>query len=270
MSSAIKAVIFDWAGTVIDYGCMAPVEALRSAFAGEGLEISDEDARRDMGRAKLDHVRALLAYPPVKAHWTALKGKEPAEADVERIYAALVPLMAQAATRHAVLIPGAAALVEDLRAQGIRVGSGTGYTREMMQGILAAAAEQGYAPDVVVCAGETPSGRPSPLMTWKALIALDAWPASACVKVDDAEVGVAEGRAAGCWSVGLAASGNGVGLSAEAWRGLSETRRRALRDASEASLRAAGAHYVVDSVADLGPTLVEIAARIAAGERPDA
>jgi phosphonoacetaldehyde hydrolase len=176
--------------------------------------------------------------------------------------------MAEAATRHAVLIPGAAALVADLREQGVKVGSGTGYTREMMQGILTAAAEQGYAPDVVVCAGETPSGRPAPLMTWKALIEMDAWPASACVKVDDAEVGVAEGRASGCWSIGLAASGNGVGLSPDAWRGLSETRRRALRDAAETSLRGAGAHYVVDSVADLGPTLAEIASRIAAGEKP--
>ena len=96
MPSAIKAVIFDWAGTMIDYGCMAPVEALKSAFAAEGLEISDEDARRDMGRAKHDHVRALLAYPPVAASWTALKGAAPNEADVERIYAALVPLMAAA------------------------------------------------------------------------------------------------------------------------------------------------------------------------------
>ena len=268
MPSTIKAVIFDWAGTMIDYGCMAPVEALKSAFAAEGLDISDEDARRDMGRAKHDHVRALLAYPPVTASWTELKGAAPTEDDVERIYAALVPLMAEAATRHALLIPGAAALVADLRAQGVKVGSGTGYTREMMQGILNAAAEQGYAPDVVVCAGETPSGRPAPLMTWKALIEMDAWPASACVKVDDAEVGVAEGCAAGCWSVGLAASGNGVGLSPDAWRSLSETRRRALRDAAETSLKAAGAHYVVDSVADLGPTLSEIAARISAGDRP--
>ncbi len=268
MPSTIKAVIFDWAGTMIDYGCMAPVEALKSAFAAEGLDISDEDARRDMGRAKHDHVRALLAYLPVTASWTGLKGAAPTEDDVERIYAALVPLMAEAATRHALLIPGAAALVADLRAQGVKVGSGTGYTREMMQGILNAAAEQGYAPDVVVCAGETPSGRPAPLMTWKALIEMDAWPASACVKVDDAEVGVAEGCAAGCWSVGLAASGNGVGLSPDAWRSLSETRRRALRDAAETSLRAAGAHYVVDSVADLGPTLSEIAARISAGDRP--
>lgn len=268
MPSAIKAVIFDWAGTMIDFGCMAPVQALSSAFAAQGLQISDADARRDMGRAKLDHVRALLAYPKVAEAWRALKGCAADETDVDRIYAALVPLMAEAATRHAELIPGAADLVRDLRARGIKIGSGTGYTREMMAGILSAAADQGYRPDVVVCAGETPSGRPSPLMTWKALIALDAWPASVCVKVDDAEVGMEEGRAAGCWTVGLAASGNGVGLSAPDWGALSEAERRERRTPSEAALKAAGAHYVVDSVADLAPVLEQIAARIGAGERP--
>ena len=54
--SAIKAVVFDWAGTMVDFGCRAPVEALVAAFAAEGVALSAEDARRDMGRAKLDHV----------------------------------------------------------------------------------------------------------------------------------------------------------------------------------------------------------------------
>ena len=125
--------------------------------------------------------------------------------------------MTAAAARPRVLIPGAAETAARLRALGVRIGSGTGYTREMMADILASAAAQGYAPEVVVCAGETPSGRPAPLMTWKALIALDAWPARACIKVDDAPVGIEEGRLAGCWTVGLSASGNGVGLDRESF-----------------------------------------------------
>ena len=96
----------------------------------------------------------------------------------------------------------------------------------MMADILTSAAEQGYAPEMVVCAGETPSGRPAPLMTWKALIALDAWPARACIKVDDAPVGIEEGRLAGCWTIGLSASGNGVGLDLEAFSELPAEQRR--------------------------------------------
>ena len=266
--SPIKAVVFDWAGTMVDFGSRAPVEALVAAFAAEGVALSAEDARRDMGLAKRDHVRALFAHPPVARAWAEARGANPDEDDGDRINRALEPLMAEAAGRCSALIPGAAKVVDGLRARGVRIGSGTGYTRAMMAGILPRAAAQGYAPDVVVCAGETPSGRPSPLMTWQALIALDAWPARLCVKVDDAEVGIQEGRAAGCWTVGVAASGNGVGLSLAELQTLSESERRARIDRAAQSLEGAGAHLVIDTVADLPLALSDIERRIAAGRSP--
>ena len=115
----------------------------------------------------------------------------------------------------------------------------------------------------------TPRARSSaPLMAWKALIELDAWPAQACVKVDDATVGIEEGRLAGCWTIGLAASGNGVGLALQDYRALAEPDRLIRVAAAAAELKAAGADYVIDTVADIGPVLETIAARIAAGERP--
>jgi phosphonoacetaldehyde hydrolase len=268
MTYPIKAVIFDWAGTMVDFGCMAPMEALIDAFADQGVAITPAEARRDMGRAKRDHVAALLADPGVAAAWRAAKGQDPTVADGDALYAALEPLIEAAATRCATLIPGAAEIAAELAGLGVKIGSGTGYTRQMMSGILPRAAEQGYAPQVVICAGETPSGRPAPLMTWKALIALDAWPAGACVKIDDATVGIEEGRAAGCWTVGLAASGNGVGLSLEDYRALPQDERRVRAEASAAALKAAGADYVIDTVADLRPILNDIGARIAKGERP--
>jgi phosphonoacetaldehyde hydrolase len=264
MSFPVRAVVFDWAGTMVDFGCTAPVRALTQVFEAEGMTLSDAEARRDMGKAKLDHLRALLAEPPIAARWRELKRDEPSEADVERLYARLEPAMAAAAEATARLIPGAAETAAALRALGVRVGSGTGYTRAMMAPILPRAAEQGYAPDVVVCAGETPSGRPSPLMTWKALIELDAWPARSCIKVDDAPVGIEEGRNAGCWTVGVAASGNGVGLSLDAYAALAAADRAARLAASEAELRTAGADYVIDDVSKLMPIVHEIAGRVAA------
>jgi phosphonoacetaldehyde hydrolase len=134
----------------------------------------------------------------------------------------------------------------------------------MMADILPAAAAQGYAPEVVVCAGETPSGRPAPLMTWKALIALDAWPAGACIKVDDAPVGIEEGRLAGCWTVGLSGSGNGVGLDLESYAALPPEERRKRLAAAEAPLRAAGADFVIEDVSAMMPVVHEIAAKIEA------
>jgi len=266
--SPIQAVVFDWAGTMIDFGCRAPVVALREVFAEAGIAISEAEARVDMGKAKRDHVRALLAMPRIADVWAERHGAASTEADVDRLHDAVEPKMRAAARDCARLIPGAADLVADLRARGVRIGSTTGYARPMMADILPLAARQGYAPDVVVCAGETAHGRPSPLMMWKALVELGAWPGRACVKVDDAVVGIGEGLEAGAWTVGLSASGNGVGLEAAVLAILPAAERAARIEASAKALRDAGAHYVVESVADLAPVLADIETRLERGERP--
>jgi phosphonoacetaldehyde hydrolase len=159
--------------------------------------------------------------------------------------------MRHQAAHAARLIDGAAVAVEALRGEGVKVGSSTGYTRDMMAPVLREAAAQGYVPDHVVCSGETPAGRPTPLMIYKACADLGVWPLSRVAKVDDTDVGVAEGRAAGCFTVGIAASGNGVGLSQEALFALPAADRMARIAAAKKSLLAAGADVVIDTVAQL-------------------
>ena len=268
MTFPVKAVIFDWAGTMVDFGCTAPVNALCGVFAGHGVPISEAEARVDMGKAKYDHVTALLNEPGIVARWTAHFGTAPVLADIDRIYALVEPAMVEAAQRAAELIPGAADTYTELLRLGVKVGSGTGYTPDMMAAIRVKAAEQGYKPDVVICAGDTPSGRPAPLMAWAALSALNVWPASAAVKVDDAPVGIAEGRQAGCWTVGVAASGNAVGLNAAEFAALDPEDRARRVAAATAELRAEGADFVIDDVSHLIPVIHRIAAAIAAGQKP--
>jgi len=248
-------VILDWAGTTVDFGCHAPVIALQEAFARRGIAITVAQARRDMGKAKEDHVRALLRDPVVAALWTGVRGAAPDDSDIAALMADLGPLMRDQATRAAHLIDGARATIDALRAQGLKIASSTGYTRDMMAPVLSEAAAQGYAPDHLVCSGETPTGRPSPLMIYKACAELGVWPLSRVVKVDDAEPGVAEGRAAGCFTVGLAASGNVVGLSQQALLALPATDRAARIAAAEQALLAAGADVVIPSIAQLVPAL---------------
>ena len=254
-------VVFDWAGTMVDFGSRAPVLALIEAFASLDVAIDETEARRDMGRAKADHVRALFGEPNIAQAWREAQGAEPDEAAVARVMTALQAPMVRLAAETAQLIPGAAETVARLRAQGVKVGSCTGYTREMMQAILGRAADQGYAPELVVCAHETPEGRPSPLMLYKACVDLGVWPLSRVVKVDDAEAGMAEGRNAGCFTVGVAASGNMIGLTAKALADLDPAERATLLKAAADRLRAAGADLVIDTVADLVPALEAEAAR---------
>lgn len=259
-------VILDWAGTMVDFGCRAPLTALLAAFSRHGVTLTEEEIRRDMGRAKADHARALMNDERVSAAWTAANRVAPTPGDRDVLIAELGPLMREQAAQAATLIDGARATVDALRAAGLKIASSTGYTREMMEPVLARAAAQGYVPDHVVCSGETPQGRPSPLMIYKACAELGVWPLSRVVKVDDAEAGVAEGRAAGCFTIGVAASGNGVGLSSAALAGLPAPERDARIAAARKALYQAGADLVLDSVADLMPALERHARQLGSPE----
>ena len=251
----LSAVIFDWAGTMVDFGSIAPVIAMRKAFAQEGIALTDSEIRSGMGLAKRDHVTAILGSERVSGAWSARQGRDAVDADIDRICEALVPLMADAGAERAILIPGAAEIARALRAKGIRVGSTTGYTRAMMEPILERAAAQGYAPEVVVCAGEAASGRPAPFMIWRALETLGCWPTASVLKVDDAPVGILEGRNAGCLTVGVAASGNALGLDAESYGALTGNARTEGLTRARSELASAGADFVIDTVDDLLPLL---------------
>ena len=98
-----------------------------------------------------------------------------------------------------------------------------------MAELMPIAAAAGYAPDVTVCAGDLPAGRPSPLMMWYAMAVLGVWPAHDVVKVDDTPPGIGEGQAAGTWTIGVALTGNYSGLSAAELVALPAAARQALR-----------------------------------------
>lgn len=264
----LKAVVLDWAGTMVDHGSQAPMGVFRRSFAAFGVEISPDEARGPMGMAKRDHIRAVMTLPRVAKTWMAQHGAAPTEADIDRVYAVFVPMNVAVVTDYATLIEGAAATVAAIRARGLKIGSTTGYTREIMAPLLPLAAAQGYAPDSLVCAGDLPEGRPSPLMMYRTFLDLGVWPAWSVVKVDDTEVGIAEGLNAGCWAVGVALSGNAFGLNAAETAALAPADFARRRDDAYGRLRRAGAHHVIDSVADLPGTLGEIEAALARGERP--
>jgi phosphonoacetaldehyde hydrolase len=264
----LKAVVFDWAGTVVDHGSLGPMGVFVEAFAEFGVKITIDEARGPMGIAKRPHVAALLAMPRIAEEWRRTRGHHPTDDDVDAVYRVFVPKNIAVASLYADLVPGVADVVRRLRDLGLKIGSTTGYTHEIMDEIAPLAAKQGFAPDCLVCTGDTPDGRPTPFMLYKAFLDLAVWPASACVKVDDTEVGIAEGLNAGCWTVGVAVTGNVFGLSLADTKALSPHEFRARRQIAAARLAGAGAHYVIDGVADLMPVIGEIEGRLARGERP--
>ena len=67
----IQAVIFDWAGTTVDYGSRAPIVAFQQAFANVGIEITEAEIRKDMGLDKYTHIHKIINLPAVQNDWQA-------------------------------------------------------------------------------------------------------------------------------------------------------------------------------------------------------
>ncbi|MFZ0247170.1 phosphonoacetaldehyde hydrolase [Candidatus Binatus sp.] len=267
-SGPVKAAILDWAGTTVDHGSIAPVRVLQQVFAGRGVPISEEEARRDMGVLKRDHIRKILFGPNVSAQWHDAVGHEPTEADVESLFANFVPLQLECLVKYSAVIDGVAATVARLRKRGIKVGSTTGYTRSMLDVILRLAAEQGYQPDCAITPDDVGGGRPHPWMIFANAIRLQVEPLEAIVKIGDTAVDIEEGLRAGVWTIGVARTGNMIGLSAEDFAALSPAEQAMRLENARIQLSAASAHEVIDAVADCEVALDAIEARIRHGERP--
>ncbi|MFK8253712.1 phosphonoacetaldehyde hydrolase [Ancylobacter terrae] len=265
---ALKALILDWAGTAVDFGSRAPMGAFVAAFARFGVGITIAEARGPMGLPKRDHVAALLTDPAIAQRWQAAHGRAPGEADIDAVLAVFEPLNIEVIADHADLIPGLVEVIAGARARGLKIGSTTGYTRPIMERLLPLADKAGYRPDNLVCAGDLAAGRPSPLMMYRTFADLGVWPPAACVKIDDTGPGITEGLAAGTWTVGLALSGNAAGLSRAELDALPPNEVAAIRERATSQLLRAGAHVVIDTIADLPPVLEAIEARLAAGMRP--
>jgi phosphonoacetaldehyde hydrolase len=264
----IQAVLLDWAGTTMDYGCIAPAVVFVEVYKRQGVPISMEEARIPMGAHKRVHIQKISELDSVRRRWQEAHGRLPTDDDVSRMFADFVPLQLACLSDYSELIPGTLAAVDAMRARGIKIGSTTGYTTEMMKINLEDAKRQGYAPDSTVCASDVPAGRPYPYMCLQNVINLGVSPVDACVKVDDTIPGIEEGLNAGMWTVGLAVSGNEIGLSRKEVQALDPADRERRRQRAHTRMYQSGAHHVVDSIADLMPCLDDIEARIARGERP--
>ena len=265
----VRAVVFDWAGTTIDHGSRAPALVFQEIFWRSGVEITPAQAREPMGMAKRDHIAAILAMPDVAAAWAARKGQAATESDIDALYEEFLPLQKSVLAEHSEVIAGVPDVVSACRSMGLKIGSSTGYTRELMEVVTAAAARQGYSPDCALGAEDAPRGRPAPFLLYEAARRLEVYPLSTIIKVDDTPLGIAAGRNAGCWTVGITRTGNLVGLSAAEIDALSEGELQTRCDAAAQRLRAEGAHYTIESAAEIVRVVRDIDRRMGEGELPD-
>lgn len=264
----LRAVILDWAGTIADFGSLAPVTAIRQVFENAGVPVSVAEVRAFMGKSKRAHIENVLELPRVCERWIASRGAPPALTDLDALYSEFVPAQLAAISQHAALIPGVAPAIARMRDRGLKIGTTTGYNRTMLDVLLECAAEQGLAPDSAVCPDDVGSGRPAPFMCYLNALRLGVYPLSAFVKIGDTPSDIEEGLNAAMWTIGVTETGNEVGLSECEWNALSEPERNQAAQTARQRLADAGAHYTAASAAECDAILDEIEERLGRGDKP--
>jgi phosphonoacetaldehyde hydrolase len=267
-NGSLKAVIFDWAGTTVDFGCFAPTGVFIEVFAMKGIQVTAQEVRGPMGMHKRDHIRALTKQPRIAAEWKNKFGRDCNEDDIEEMFGNFIPLQLSIIEKHSAIVPELPEALKIIRSMNMKIGSTTGYNNEMMKILSAAAAKQGYIPDSVVCATDVSAGRPAPWMAFKAAEELGIYPMSSIVKIGDTISDIKEGNNAGMWSVGVIMSSNEMGLTQEELVGMESCELKKRRTIIRNSYMNAGADFVIDTLAEIGDLIVKINSELACGERP--
>ena len=262
MQKKIKAIILDWAGTTIDYGCFAPVNAFIKAFETYGITPTMDETRAPMGLPKRDHVAKMLGMDRLAALWLELHGSPHSEEDVDKIYREFEPELFEVLEKYSDPLPGVLEAVEKIRNMGIVTGSTTGYTQEMMDVVTPLVKEKGYSPDCLVCPDETSNiGRPYPYMIWRNLEKLSIADIRQVVKIGDTAADMEEGKNAGCVCIGILKGSSMLGLSKKELAEKSPAEVKMLLADTEKKYYKVGADYVLEDIAALPELLALLSKR---------
>jgi phosphonoacetaldehyde hydrolase len=226
-----KLVVFDLDGTLVDPGCQAPVLALLETFAQHRLMLTTAQVRAVVGLVNYEQVRTLLEMPAVGEQFQFVHGRRWNEADAMLLFHDLPAKQIAAYGRHGEIAAEAAECIAELQRRELAIGTTSNLPREVAELLEEALGIEGCGADAGASVDDVPSGRPAPWMIFRLLQQLDVFPPSAVVKVGRAPASAEEAAHAGCWSVTIGGD--------------------------EAA-----------SLADVPAALDQIAARIAAGERP--
>ncbi len=271
-TTKLKAAVLDWSGTTADKYVFAPAVVFHAIFKKFGVPISMREAREPMGLRKDLHIKAICEMLEVRERWKKVHNAYPTQESVDAMFKQFVPMQLRVLPQYSALIPGTVDAVRELRTQGCAIGSTTGFTREMVDVLLADAIKQGFEPDVTVAGDEVIHGaRPAPHMIYRNMDLLGVDLPSELVKVDDTVTGVGEGLSAGCWTAAVYQFSNYVCPDfdnigqVDLLSGLDLSK---LEVASREILMQSGAHYVIPSIKELPMVVQDINKRMQQGERP--
>lgn len=263
----INLVIFDWAGTTVDYGCFAPVKVFLEIFRERGIEVTLDEARAPMGLLKIDHIKAMLSGERVNKVWYEKFGREWNMEDVNELYMNFEKKLFAILANYTEPVPHCLETVKKLRDMGLKIGSTTGYTQEMMDIVVSGAKEKGYSPDFYITPSSVPAGRPAPYMIYQNMITLEEEDTDCVIKVGDTISDIREGRNAKVWTVGLLKGSSELGLTEEEVRDLSQEELNEKMERVTKKMLETGAHLVIEDISKVPIAIEIINKKLENGER---
>jgi phosphonoacetaldehyde hydrolase len=264
----VRAVILDWAGTAIDFGCFGSIQPFIDTFNQNWVETSSEQIREYAGLSCWDHLLALLQTEPVSAKWLEVYGSPPSEHDLERLHRSIERMVSSDLIHYSDLVPGLPEVVFELRKRGIKIGSTSSHGSHEMEPLIEAVREKGFAPDAIVCSSDVPAGRPYPWMCYQNAISLEVYPLEALVKIGGTVSGIQEGLNAGMWTIAVMQTSSILGLSQDEIDRMDQAEFRLKLDRAGKKFSDVGAHFVVSGIMDCLEIIDRINQKLKLGERP--
>lgn len=263
MRKEVKLVVFDWAGTTVDYGCIAPLAVFERIFENKNIHLTREEILKPMGMGKRDHIQTLLSAEEATAQWKEQYQRDWTQADIDEMFAQFNTELLRALKDYCTPIDGVLEAIEELRNMGIHIGSTTGYTKEMMDIVEKGAEKLGYAPDYMVTSEKTDGfGRPYPYMLYENMKHFGVASINCVVKVGDTVADIKEGKNAGAWSIGVVEGSSVANMTLEMAESMSEEEKEARFAKAEEIMKNAGADYVIRTMRELPKVIEEINSRM--------
>lgn len=253
----IKAIIMDWAGTAIDFGCFAPVNVFVDIFKDAGILVTIDEAREPMGMLKRDHIKAMTEMPRINQAWKDKYNNVPNEKDIDKLYSNFEKALMINLKSFTDPLPNVVDVINNLQKEGYVIGSTTGYTNEMMSIVIPEAKNKGYTPDYVVTADKVGGyGRPYPYMIFENMKHLEIKTIKSVVKVGDTVSDIKEAVNAGVIAVGVVKGSSVVGLDEREWNSLTEGERNVYIEKATNIFKEHNADYIIEDITQL-PKLLE-------------
>lgn len=255
----IEAIILDWSGTLVDYGCMAAEEIYSEIFQEFGINLTSREIRAKMGIEKVDHIREIIESERISRLWLKNTGMEPNEGDVRELNRRFESKIFEKVKKYSDPKEYVKQTLETIRESGIRIGSTTSYSTEVMEFLTKIVAKKGVTVDCWINSEQVMGqGRPYPYMIFKNMQKMGITSVRNVIKVGDTVNDIKEGYNAGVVTVGVIDGSSEIGLSYSEFESLSNDDKDVLRKRVKEKFKKAGANYVINNFRTLPYIVAQI------------